>query len=276
MLTARLGHALQTSQLPSRLLLDFGRHPRLLDRLFELTHVRRAALVLLAQLATDLAQLFAQDRLFLSLGECFARLLSDVARELQDFDALIEQGDNPIEPCSQIVGLQDLLFLGRLDVHDAHDQVGEQAGRLHGLDAREKLCGRLGQELQRLDGAIAQIERARFNLAAHRLRVRPQRHTRLQKGLCAHELAHLEALLALRDQVMHPVGRSHETCDVRRGAGCEQILRTRIIDAGSFSSRKPIFARVRTASCAAAVERGRLTATGSTMPGSITCPAPAK
>jgi hypothetical protein len=70
----RLRHALEALQLLARLLLDFLRHLRLVDRLGEVGQLGRALLVL-AQLLLDGAHLLAQQVLAVGVADGFAGAL---------------------------------------------------------------------------------------------------------------------------------------------------------------------------------------------------------
>src|SRR6185437_15293431 len=221
-LAARLRHALQPAELPFGLLLHLLRHPGFLDRLAELLELLgRAAPLFFTELAADLVQLLAQYRLLLALIERLARLLPDIAGELQHLDALVESADDAVEPRPEVERLEDLLLLGGVHVRHADHEIRELTGRLHRLNGAHELRRRLWQQLQRLDRTVAQIQ-----------------HARLQVRSAFDELENLEALLALADQVMHAVCRGHETRDARNGPDAMQIRGTRVIDRSLFLQQK--------------------------------------
>ena len=124
-----------------------------------------AGLAFLAQLLADLVQLFAQQRFLVTLVDRFARLLFELALEAQHFDALGQQLGDAIEARLEIDGLEQLLLLGRLDVHEARDQVGERRRRLDRLDRVRELGRRLRQQRDGLGRQTLQVQRARFDLA---------------------------------------------------------------------------------------------------------------
>src|SRR3546814_10059423 len=56
-------------------------------------------------------------------------LVADLLRQPQHLDALVEQGQDLVEPSLDIDGLQYFLLLVRLQVHVAGDDVREGGGR---------------------------------------------------------------------------------------------------------------------------------------------------
>jgi hypothetical protein len=74
-------------------------------------------------------------------------------------------------------------------------------------------AGACGSSCTGLDGALTQGEPARLDLLTDRRRLLVRLDARHQKRLAAHIVEDCEALLALRDQVMGPVGRGHEAHD---------------------------------------------------------------
>ena len=93
----------------------------------------------------DLAQPLAQHRFFLPLVECLARLLINLARDLQHLDAPAKQGEHAVEPRLQIECGENFLFLGGLQVHEARDHVGERRNRLDAADGVDQFARGLRQ-----------------------------------------------------------------------------------------------------------------------------------
>jgi hypothetical protein len=123
-----LGHALEALELLARLLLGLLGHSGLGDRLVQLLDLGGRALAL-AELLLDRPQLLAQDVLALAALDRVLGLLADVARDLEHLDPVAEQLDDPVEAALQVDGLEDLLLLLDLEVHEARDQVGADRGR---------------------------------------------------------------------------------------------------------------------------------------------------
>ncbi len=71
-----------------------------------------------------------------------------------------------IEPRPQVEGGEYLLLFRGLQIHEAHDHVGESRNRLDAADGGDQLAGRLRQKLHGLQSPFAQIEPASFHLAS--------------------------------------------------------------------------------------------------------------
>ena len=162
-LAARLVHPLEPLQLLAGMLLDIRRHPGLGDRLGQLSDLI-GALTVLAQFLADLAHLLAQQDLLLAIVERFLGLLLDLPRELEHLDAPGEQGGDALETVLELGRLQELLFVGNLDVEEARDHVGEHRRRLDRLDAVGELRGRLRQQRYRLHGLLFKVQRPRLDI----------------------------------------------------------------------------------------------------------------
>jgi hypothetical protein len=70
-----------------------------------------------------------------------------------------------VEARLEIERLEQLLLVGRLDVHEARDEVRQRRGRLDRLDRVRELGRRLRQQRHRFGGEALQIECACFDLA---------------------------------------------------------------------------------------------------------------
>jgi hypothetical protein len=81
----------------------------------------------------------------------FLRLVADLLREPQHFDALAQRCEHPVQAPAQIEALEHFLLLLAGDVEKVRDHVGQQAGRGHGFDDRRQLFRRIGQQVDRLD-----------------------------------------------------------------------------------------------------------------------------
>ena len=166
MLRRRVRHAFEAPQLLLSLLLDLLGHLGVRDRLAQL--VELALRVVLAELLLDRLQLLAQHVLALALVELALRLLADLARQLQHLDAVRQELDDAIEPVADLQRLEDRLLLGRLDVDEPADHVGERARRLDVLQRRRELGRHLRQQLDGLDGLLLQQRGARLDVGVGR------------------------------------------------------------------------------------------------------------
>jgi hypothetical protein len=230
-LAGRLGHAFEPRQLLAGLLLDLLGHLRLFDRPGEPGDLLRLV-VGLAQLLLDGAELLAQQILALTGPHRLLRLLADVARQAQHLDAVGEQPQHAVKPAVDVDRLQHLLLLGRLEVHGAGDEVGELTGRGGRLDRGGEFGRRVRDETQRLGRALLQLMHARFDLGAAGLLLLDQLDAGDQIGIARQELAHAEALLALADQMMTPVGTGQIAQHAGAGADLVEIGGSRFVHLG--------------------------------------------
>ncbi len=204
---ARFGHALQPSQFLARLVLDFLRHAGIGDRLVELGHFGRLALLAFAELALNRRHLLAQQHLALTFVERGLGLPPDLLRQPQHLDAVGEQPRHLVDARGDVDGLEDLLLLLRLHVHIGDSEIGERRRRLDRLDGRQQFRRRLRQQLDRFQRLRSQIDEARLDLGAVRLRLRNAQHAGDEERPAAQIFDDLESLLALTDQVMRAVRR---------------------------------------------------------------------
>ena len=68
------------------------------------------------------------------------------------------------EPVANLQRLEDRLLLGRLDVDEAGDHVGERARRLDVLQRGRELGRHLRQQLDRLDRLLLEQSGARLDV----------------------------------------------------------------------------------------------------------------
>ncbi len=143
----RFRHAFEPRQLLLGVGLDLLRHPRLLDLLAQLGDLLTLGVVAFAQFLLDRLQLLAQQELALAIVDGFLGAVADLARQPQHFEPVGEELGNPFEPALDIEGFEDLLLLGRSDVHEAGDQIGQRRGGSDALDGIDQLGRRLRQQL---------------------------------------------------------------------------------------------------------------------------------
>ncbi len=108
---AALAHALQALEVAQRVFQNVLGHACGIDGLLQVLDLRRALLAL-AQLFLDLAQLFTQNVLALAFAKLRARLVADFLGQLENLGARRQQAQNLVQAPHQIEGFQDvLLFL---------------------------------------------------------------------------------------------------------------------------------------------------------------------
>jgi hypothetical protein len=231
-------HALEAPQLAQSLFLGLRGHTGLGNRLLEFREFSAGAIGF-AEFFLDLAQPLAQHGLLLPLVEGLARSLVDLPGHLEHFDAPIEQGQDAVEPGFQIESGQDILLVGRLQVHEARDDVGERRDRLDAANGIGQFSGRLRQQLQGLHGLLAQVQPAGFDFAIEHddflVRLNPCH----EKRLLAHIVQDGKALLALADQMMRAIGGRDEAHDGRRRADLMQPVGFRVLDGGILLQQQP-------------------------------------
>ncbi len=226
------GHALQPAQFLACGILDLLRHLGVGDGLVELGHLGGLALLALAELALDRGHLLAQQHLALAFVERRLGLPADLLRQAQDFDAMREQPRDLVHPRGNVDGFENLLLLVRLDIHVGGCEVGERRGRIDRLDGGEQILRHLRQQLDRLDRLRLQIDEARLDLRAAHARFGNVQHARDHERPARQILDHLEALLALTDEVVRTVRRGDVASDIGDCAHAMHVDRRRIGDFG--------------------------------------------
>ena len=141
-----------------------------------------------------------------------------------------EQPRDLVHARGDVDRLENLLLLFRLDVHVGGRQVGKRRRRVDRLDGAEQILRHLRQELDRLDGLRLQIDETRLDLRAAHARLRDLHDARDHERPAGQELADLEALLALADEVMPAVRRGDVAHDVGDRAHAMHVDRRRIGD----------------------------------------------
>ena len=94
------------------------------------------------------------------------------------------------------------------------------------MDGGQQLRRRLRQQLQGLDGLALQVEEARLDLGAARVRLGDAHDAGDQERPAAQELHDLEALIALADEVVRAVRRrdvAHEVGDGADRGACRRV-----------------------------------------------------
>ena len=226
-----LGHALEPLELLQRLVLGFLGHAGFGDRLAQFGNLGLAVLAL-AKLLLDLAKLLAQDVLALASGQRFLRLLADLLGQPQHLDLLGEVAQQLVEPFAGVERLQQVLLLGRREVRDIGDEVGQRRRRLNLLDGRGDLGRQVGQQRNRLAGALLQLVHARGDLGGKHLGLADLVDARHQERIARQEFEHAEAPYAAGHQMMIAVRRGDIAQDFAHGADAMEMLGARRLDRG--------------------------------------------
>ena len=133
-----------------------------------------------------------------------------------------------VDARGSVEGLQQLLLLVRLQVHEASDEVGKPWRRGDALHCIGEFRRYLRQQFEDLGGTRAKLNHARLDLLALFLALGNPQDARYEERPALEELEHAKALFALAYEVVAAVGRSDVAHDVRDGADPVQILGTRI------------------------------------------------
>ncbi len=239
---------------------DFGRHPRIGDRLLQVRGLRSVP----AASPSSFWIWCSRSRntaSFCRSSKASRVRLVDLARHLQHLDAPAEQRQHPIQPRLQIEGRENFLFLGGLQVHEAGDRCRPGSA----MDS----MARIGVDrIRRAPAAAAAPLRSPVSrkIDAACLDLADRRWWFLCAARCgrpgtaqAHVIEHGKALLALGYQMMRAVRGGDEADD--RGGGADPVQQfggVTSLDVAALAllhdCSRPTRRWVRTASCAAARE----------------------
>jgi hypothetical protein len=223
-----LRHLLEAPQLLARLLLDLLGHVRLVDLLGKLLHLRRVAFAF-AQLLLDRLELLAQQHFALALLEPTLRLLADLARQAQHLDAAHHELQHGVQTLAHVQRLEDVLLLGRLDVEQARDEIGQRAGCRDLLHRGGELRRNTWRELEQLRRARLHLQHVRFDLLRDLGGIGQELHACDLERQALVVAGDAEALLAMHDELVRAVGRRDVTQDGGRGADRIEIALRRIL-----------------------------------------------
>ncbi len=219
---AGVGHALQASQLLARLGLHLLGHGGLVDGGGQIGDLLVGALVF-AQLVLDRGQLLAQQHVALTLAQGGLGLGADVPRQLQHFQAVGQKLGDLVQPGDQVEGLQDVLLLLGRDVGICGGHVGQDAGGCDRLHRRPQFRRRLGQDVQDLQGLLAQVQEPRLDLGGDLGGLGQVQAAGDQIGPALQGLGDVEALHALADDVVLAVGGGDVAQDVGHHADVVEV-----------------------------------------------------
>ena len=178
----------------------------------------------------NLPQLLAQNELALALVHLRLGFLADLARQPQHLDALTEVPQHLIQALLDVERLKDVLAFRRLQIHEAGHQIGQHGCGRDVLNRADQLRLRLRQQLNRLLGPLAQLVGAGGDLGRRSLFVGDELDPRDEIRLALQKLQDAEALHALADDMVGPVGRGEVPQQVRDGAYPVEVLRPRRLD----------------------------------------------
>src|SRR5690606_8565700 len=133
-----------------------------------------------------------QEMLSLARLEALPGLLADLMRKLQHADPVGEELQHPREARLQIERLQNLLLLGRLEIDERGDEIGQGPGRADALDRGDKLARRLRQQLDRLDRPLAELMSVSLDASARDGRIFELLDPRHQERVALEELPDAE------------------------------------------------------------------------------------
>ena len=131
----------------------------------------------------------------LPLVERLARLLVDLARDLQHLHAVRDEVDHLVEARVQVDGREELLLLGDRNVDEARDEVGERARRIDLLHGVGELRRRLRQHLDGGERLLLEVVRTRLDGAVDVLHLGQVLRAGEQEGIAGDEVERAEALL---------------------------------------------------------------------------------
>ncbi len=218
-----LGHTLEPLQLFQRLLLGLLGHAGLLDGFAQFGDLGLAVLAL-AKLFLDLAELLAQDVLSLAAGKRLLRLFADLLRQAQDLDLLGEIAQHLVETLRDIEGLEHVLLLLGREVGNIRYEVGQLRRRGDLLDRGRDLGRHVGKQRNRLAGTLLQLMHAGGDFGGIDLGLADLLDAGDEEGVAGEELAQTEAPRAARHEVMATVGRGHIAQDLGDRADAMQIV----------------------------------------------------
>jgi hypothetical protein len=135
-----------------------------------------------------------------------------------------------VETLLDVDGLENFLLLGRLCVDEPCDEVGELGRRGEIVDCRRHLARNIGQQLDRLAGALLEQGDANFDLRRHHLIDADLLDARHQKRKARQEFDNAESPRAAADHVMGAVGHRDVAQDLRAGPHAVKLLWRRILD----------------------------------------------
>ena len=227
-LAGAFGHALEALQFLARLLFHLLGHFRFGDRLVELGDLARR-LVAVAELLLDRAHLLAQQVLAVAVVDRCLGALVDLARHLQNLDAVGKKIEQLVETCLQVERFQQRLFFLDADVHQSGDEVGEPCRPLDALQRRDHFLGHLWQQAQDLDRPLLEIERAALDIDVGLDGFVDQLHLRGQHRIAVEELQRPKALHALADHMVRAVGCGHIAQHRRGGTHPVQVVGSRLV-----------------------------------------------
>ncbi len=143
-----------------------------------------------------------------------------------------EELQHLVEPLLQVEGLDHFLLLGRLHVHEAHDQIGELARGLDGLDRAGEFGRHLRQQGERLAGALLEDLEPRLHLRARGANLGQCLDAPGEKRGLSHELGEAKAAFALADHVVGSIRRGHVAHDGCQDADLVEIPCPRLLHRG--------------------------------------------
>ena len=140
--------------------------------------------------------------------------MTDLVREPKNFDAMRQHARDLLHAGGEIDGFEDLLLLLRSDIHVGGRKIGERCRGGDTLDRSHQLRRSLRQKLNCFQRLLLEVNKACFDLGRRRLRLGDSQNSRDEERPAVEELGDLEALVALTNEMMRAVRRSHVANDV--------------------------------------------------------------
>ena len=162
--------------------------------------------------------------LALAAGKRFLRLLADLLRQAQHLDLLGEIAQQLVEPLGHVEGLEQILLLGRAQVGDIRDKVGEGRRRLDLLDRSGNLRRYVGQKRNRLARSLLQLMHACSDLGRKDLGLAHFVHTGDEIRIAGKDFDHAEAPPAAGNEMMVAVRRGDIAKNLGDRANAMQML----------------------------------------------------
>ena len=287
------GHALQARELAQRLLLRFGRHSGLGDRLLEFLESPPACDPPVSPSSFWIWCRRSRSTASFCRSSKASRVRSSIWRET------LSTSIAPVEEASTRSRRALRSNVARISCFSAAFRSMKLATMSASVEtdsmariALPSSAGRLRQQLQGFHRPFAQGQAARFDLAVGHRRLPVRLDARHEERFLADVIQHGEALLALADQMMVPSGGGDEAHDGGDGADADAAAPGRAHRAASACSTSPTRAlsahgflgggqRALAAESRSAARRrgtarcratGRMinTSSGSTLPGDVT------
>ena len=223
------GHLRQPPHLLLRLLLHLVGHLGGADLLLQLVDLPGHE-VALAQLALDGPHLLPQVILPLALVHLILHLGVDLVLQLQQVQLLGQEDAQLLQPGRRVEGLQDLLALGYVQLHDGRDQVRQPARIVHVHGRHVGILGQRGAQFHTLfeEGQGGPSQRLQCHgLFSH---LEDGRHPGVEVGLRLRVFEDLDPPLALGQDAGGAIRHAQHSPDGHLGADGVEVVGGGVFD----------------------------------------------